>query len=515
MNMHQNVDYLQIVAITTQQQANLFAKVANIGLDKDAPLRFCLKHKELVAADTSINFNKYELCISGYNTTSEQIEQISTGIYFYKEENTNERIFISEEYCENLLKPRSNETENLFINLKRLSTEKKVLFGHHDDLLYGIDWYLFNGDYKKGDHQPIKPISKLTNGNYKSDTLVGNNTLYPAVFSWDLGEFDENYSYYKTNSKKFIINGTRPTDIVDGIKWAFEKGAVNTICWHCRNPLNNLEFTKPGYNDPSTVGEVLKVNSPTQIKFNKWLNNITSLFNNELRGIPIIFRPFHESNIKNAFWCDKLACTDNQFKELWNYVFNYFAKENVTNVLFCYSINDPNEEKVFDKAIFNKALYDRMPADEYFDFLGLDSYLKQREINTVGVGRTLFEKRITDSLSELYTIAKLKNKVAILSEFGVENNRFIDPLINNKAVDAKMIYPDFWDKELTKIIKLNNIPIVVMWRNATIYKDIGEKYFFSVHPDDSNSVIYFNKMLNDNKNLLLQVEALKQNLYKK
>src|SRR6267143_1204152 len=56
------------------------------------------------------------------------------------------------------------ETRALFVNLRRLAG-KAVLFGHQDDLAYGVHWF----------NQPGRSDVKETAGSY------------PAVYGWDVG----------------------------------------------------------------------------------------------------------------------------------------------------------------------------------------------------------------------------------------------------------------------------------------------------------------------------------------
>lgn len=61
-------------------------------------------------------------------------------------------------------KDATKETVNLYNNLKKLA-EKGFMFGHQDDLAYGVEW-----KYKEG-RSDVKEVA-------------GD---YPAVYGWDLG----------------------------------------------------------------------------------------------------------------------------------------------------------------------------------------------------------------------------------------------------------------------------------------------------------------------------------------
>lgn len=68
-------------------------------------------------------------------------------------------------------KGATKETVNLYNNLKKLA-DKGFMFGHQDDLAYGVEW-----KYKEG----------------RSDILEVAGD-YPAVYGWDLGGLERNNS---------------------------------------------------------------------------------------------------------------------------------------------------------------------------------------------------------------------------------------------------------------------------------------------------------------------------------
>jgi len=86
-------------------------------------------------------------------------------------------------------KKASPATVNLYRNLKK-HLDNGVLFGHQDDLAYGIHWF---GD---------KDRSNLND-------LVGE---YPAVYGWELGRLELDASYNLDSvafdrMREYIIEG--------------------------------------------------------------------------------------------------------------------------------------------------------------------------------------------------------------------------------------------------------------------------------------------------------------------
>jgi mannan endo-1,4-beta-mannosidase len=98
------------------------------------------------------------------------------------------------------------ETINLLANLETLLS-KGIMFGHQDDLAYGVGWQYVPG---------------------KSDvkSIAGD---YPAVYGWDLTGIE---SGQETN-----LDGV-PFDKMRGfMQEGYERGGVITMTWHPGNPL--------------------------------------------------------------------------------------------------------------------------------------------------------------------------------------------------------------------------------------------------------------------------------------
>src|SRR3970282_2359795 len=134
-------------------------------------------------------------------------------------------------------KKATSETKILYSNLKKL-THKGILFGHQDDLAYGVNW-----KYEAG-RSDVKDVT-------------GD---YPAVYGYDLAGLE------KKSDKN--IDGV-PFDkmkqyIIDG----HSRGGVITLSWHFDNPL-------PGKNAWDTSPKSLVSALPggeSHKKFRSWLD---------------------------------------------------------------------------------------------------------------------------------------------------------------------------------------------------------------------------------------------------
>ena len=100
-------------------------------------------------------------------------------------------------------KQATKETVCLYQNLKK-STLKGFLFGHQDDLAYGIHW-----KYQK-DSSDVKSIT-------------GD---YPALFGWDLSGLESN--------RDKDIDGNPFSLVKSCVEWAYAYGGVITFSWHFR-----------------------------------------------------------------------------------------------------------------------------------------------------------------------------------------------------------------------------------------------------------------------------------------
>ncbi|HTM99482.1 MAG TPA: glycosyl hydrolase [Pedobacter sp.] len=319
--------------------------------------------------------------------------------------------------AQQLIDPKATkETVALYKNLHSLKG-KQVLFGHQDDLAYGVNWR-----YKEG----------------KSDIkdVVGD---YPAVYGWDLG-------YIEKNSSK-NIDGVPFDKMRAYIQEGYSRGAVITLSWHLDNPLtggSTWDTTQ------RTVVSILPGGAKHEL-FKTWLVRAAG-FMKSLKGvngeaIPILFRPFHELN-GNWFWWGKNKATAEEFKDLWKFTINYLRNEQgLHNLIIVYNTNSFADEAEF---------LEKYPGDDMADVLSFDKY--QFTPNS--------EEFITSTRKELQILAELakaKNKLSAFAETGYE------------AV------PDtqWWTKTLWPTLKDIPISYVLVWRNQGYMPSIKKMHYYA------------------------------------
>jgi mannan endo-1,4-beta-mannosidase len=224
------------------------------------------------------------------------------------------------------------ETRALYYNLKELA-KTKVLFGHQDDLAYGVKWW----------DVPGRSDVKETSGSY------------PAVYGWEIGN----------------IAGERNLDSVsfskmkEWIREGYERGGVITISWHEHNPVT-------GGSAWDTSGRAVSHIIPGGSQHEAWKKKLDlvadfmlSLKGNDGELIPVVFRPYHELT-GSWFWWGKDLCTPLEFIQLWQFTKDYLTSvKNVHNLLYAYSTDVFETEEYY---------FERYPGDKYVDVLGFDDY---------------------------------------------------------------------------------------------------------------------------------------------
>lgn len=299
----------------------------------------------------------------------------------------------------------TKQTKALYSNLKKIAA-KGVMFGHQDDLAYGVHWE------NEKDRSDVKDV-------------CGD---YPAIYGWDIGWLG--VSTHNLDSVSFKSMK----------KWmlqAYKRGGINTISWH----MNNLETDGGSWDKTPAVKHIL----PNGKKHEVYLQRLDAFakFAKSLRPgwfkkpIPIVFRPFHE-HTGSWFWWGKGNCTADEYKQLWRFTVDYLRNEKgVHNLLYCYSTD------IFSSREQYLEFY---PGDDYVDILGVDNYhhMKGKEGD--------YEKTVQmfEMLSEL---AAEKDKIATLSETGLES----------------IPMETWWTEMLLKAIKHNDktsrIAWALVWRN--------------------------------------------------
>ncbi|HEX3935003.1 MAG TPA: glycosyl hydrolase, partial [Puia sp.] len=228
----------------------------------------------------------------------------------------------------------TKETIRLYRHLKALMT-RGFLFGHQDDLAYGVGWK----------YEPGRSDIKDVTGDY------------PALYGWELGRLELDHAVN--------IDSVPFDKMKTFIRQGYERGGVITISWHLNNPLTGGTAWQPA---PGTVASILPGGEKNAL-YKSWLDKVAafmlSLKDDHGTNIPVIFRIFHELN-GDWFWWGGKNCTPEELKQLWHFTVAYLRdKKQVHNLLYAYNT---------DKFASAEAWLERYPGDEWTDISGFDIY---------------------------------------------------------------------------------------------------------------------------------------------
>lgn len=300
-------------------------------------------------------------------------------------------------------KKATPETIQLYKNLNKL-VQKGYLFGHQDDLAYGVNW-------------------KYENGRSDIKDVVGD---YPAVYGWDIAGLEKG----DVNN----IDGVPFEKMKQYIIEANERGGISSISWHFDNPATGKNAWD---NTPNSLKTILPGGENHQ-KFTSWLDKAAvfflSLKDTKGRNIPILFRPYHELT-GGWFWWGKGNCTPDEFKSAWKFIFEYLQKKGVHNLIYVYNTSSFGTKEDFLK---------NYPGDDFADIISFDSYQNNNDPD----GQKF--------------ISEMQSQLKILNEIGLEKHKLT--AVAEAGYEA-VPDPKWWTGTFSKAIGDYKISYALLWRN--------------------------------------------------
>ena len=302
----------------------------------------------------------------------------------------------------------TKHTIALFQNLRQ-TRDNRILFGHQDDLAYGVYW-------------------RQEEGRSDVQETCGQ---YPAVFGWDLG------SRFGPG-KMTNIDSVRFNDMKHWIRKVYEMGGVNTLSWH----LDNLVTGGNSWDTTAAVRQILPGGIYHE-RLTEQLDVLADLFKSlktegmKKRSIPVIFRPWHE-HTGRWFWWGAHACTPEEYKTLFRFTVDYLRGKGVHNVLYAYSPDFFVDEEHYMR---------NYPGDDYVDLFGLDYYYRLDNLDRIQTDLPL-------KLGIMARLAAQHGKIAAFTETGFE-------AIPNETWWTQMLL-----SSLNAASAEDRIAYVLVWRNA-------------------------------------------------
>lgn len=297
---------------------------------------------------------------------------------------------------------RSAEAEALLATLKA-RTGQGVMFGHHDDTLYGIGW---DGDEGRSDVQSV----------------CGD---YPAVISFDLGHIEHDSLQSLDNARFDKIR----REVVNH----YLRGGVVSLSWHVDNPKTG--GSSWDVTDSTVVRSVLP-GGECHTKFVGWLDRLATFLNSlqtaEGVKVPVLFRPWHE-HTGSWFWWGQKLCTDQEYKQLWAMTQDTLQARGVNHLLYAYSPGSEPQDSAQYLA--------RYPGDGRIDLVGFDTYQFDREA---------YLQTMQHMIDLTVEVAQAHGKVAAITETGYEG----------------IPDPRWWTETLLPLLQRQPLSYVLVWRNA-------------------------------------------------
>ena len=347
-------------------------------------------------------------------------------------------------------KNATKETQNLYKNLWIL-LDKGIMFGHQDDLGYGVNWRMQEG----------RSDVKETAGDY------------PAVFGWDLIHFE--------NKKNGPIDFFSFKEMKKMMEDVYNMGGINTLSWHTSNP-------KTGKDAWDNTKESIKVILPGAEKhslYKSWLDKISkylsSIKGKDGKNVPILFRPYHELT-GDWFWWGKGNCSSEDYKKLWIFTYDYLTNnKKVNNLIWIYNTSDFNTKEEF---------LEFYPGDAFVDMISFDKYVYNNPVQD-----NSFVEQSQKQFKIMDEIAKEHHKIPALAETGYE----------------EIPYNQFWTKTLIEAIGPYKISYVLAWRNHGLNHENKMHYYvpYKGHPNEQD----FKNFHDDEKTLFLK-DIQRTNIYK-
>ncbi|TRX41288.1 glycoside hydrolase family 26 protein [Flavobacterium restrictum] len=348
-------------------------------------------------------------------------------------------------------KKATSETKILYQNLNKL-TQKGFLFGHQDDLAYGVNW-------------------KYEDGRSDVKDVVGD---FPALYGWDLGGIE--------NDSKTNLDGVPFDKIRQYIIAVQKRGGINTISWHLNNPMTGKTAWD---NSTKSLASILP-GGENHATFKTWLDKeaafLLSLKDAKGKAIPVLYRPFHELT-GGWFWWGKENCTSEEFKTLWKFSFAYLQKKGVHNLIYVYNTGGFKTREVF---------LENYPGTEFADVLSFDNYQYNDPTKS-----TSFIDECQSQFKIIDEIAHEQHKLIAFAEAGYEG----------------IPYAQWWTDTLLKAIGDYKISYVLLWRNFGWQEKEQKMHYYAPYTGQISEKDFVN--FYQLPKTLFEKEAAKAHLYKK
>ncbi|MDD2647352.1 MAG: glycosyl hydrolase [Eubacteriales bacterium] len=181
---------------------------------------------------------------------------------------------------------------------------------------------------------------------------------YPALCGFELLSYSPNIKRETADEVCLREVDENKGTLEKAFEWA-EKGGLITFTWHWFSPLGGRDKSFYARNTDFDAREALKDGTAENKAFLSDLDHMAELLKPFCqRRIPILWRPFHESEGVWFWWGAKGPETA---KELFKFMYNYYTKHHhLDNLIW----------------VWNSPLAEGYVGDEYCDIISRDMYPK-------------------------------------------------------------------------------------------------------------------------------------------
>lgn len=245
--------------------------------------------------------------------------------------------------------------------------------------------YLYDTAGKKiitGQHTQTNPMEEI-------DYIHQITGKKPKMRGFELLAYSPNINY-KNASEECLTEVYENRDTMDtALKWAKQEKGIVTLSFHWFSPLGGCDKSFYAEHTDFDAARVLEDDTPERRAFFHDMDVIAEeLRRFQMEGIPILWRPFHESDGEWFWWGARGPAVA---RELYKLMYEYY-----TNVLHLDHL----------LWVWNCRLKEGYPGDEYVDVVSVDIYLTEYKKTDYGEEYRELVRETT------------KNKVAALAEVG-------------------------------------------------------------------------------------------------
>ena len=222
----------------------------------------------------------------------------------------------------------------------------------------GLLEFLYDNAGKRlitGQHTQTVPMEEI-------DYIFEKTGKKPALRGFELLGYSPNINYDPELSSEECLTEVRENQgtVETALKWAKEEKGILTFSFHWFSPIGGADKSFYAEHTDFDAEKVLVEGSPERQSFFHDLDVIADILRRfQEENIPILWRPFHESDGQWFWWGARGPAVA---KELYKLMFDHYVHElGLNNLLW----------------VWNCRLKEGYPGDDYVDVVSVDIYLEK------------------------------------------------------------------------------------------------------------------------------------------